>query len=583
MNYNKGRFLASRSTPRKHLKTRSSYLLVICSAFFLLSYVVGTWLVYTALALHPGSYEISQWVQAHNRSRSTVPLAPFGVDSVGTGLSDTPEDLVHIGVFLPLLGLKPSTGPKLAYRTEQRQLIERVAIQGWHLAAEVLTPGIAIHVHGLVESAGHCNPRWNDQLAGSHFNCLVLPKRCLHSHYDDAPTIDCVLETMTQVADAQLYNYVMLANGDLLFKPRAFAASMHSVLLRWPRKGLVLVGQRTDTSWQKLSSRVDETAALDFQAYETLHEASMSSDHGAVRHPDFGVDYFLMSTHLIPKSFPPFLVGRFRWDNALLAKFLVDGDSRDVAVVDATSALPVLHLGSTYSSDPEYHYSRLGADYNDALANEHFGELYKLGRIRNTAWRLDSGSAQDVANQCFLERRPLHERPDHFSLLAIARANDGPLLLVAVLPHELMHALEWLRNAKQRWSTSWFCAHYLFVALDADTYNALEAAAPGQTILEEMTGWPRSPAALNWKSFEQLLRLRMMPIAILSAATLQGISQDRLDRYATAAASCVVVMLRGRGELFSAQFQNATGIAFWRRYKVQDGKHVDPGEGVCWV
>jgi hypothetical protein len=503
----------------------------------------------------------------------------------------------RIGIFLPLLGLKPSTDTS---KIEQQVQIESLVIQSWRLMAELLDseaslpPFIAIHTYGMVEEAAHCNPAWDRQMAGRHFTCMVLPLRCLHPGYANTPTIDCILQTMATTSSKQHYDYAVLANGDLLFPAKPFVASMRSVVA-WHENKIVLVGQRTDTTWDQFwsggnFSRLDDARPLHLDEYERLHENAREPSHGAVHHPDFGVDYFVMSASLLPTDFPPFLVGRFRWDNVLLARFLVDGGGNGVAVVDATAALPVLHLGGMYSSDPKYHYNRVGARYNDALTREYTSEFYKLGRIRNAAWRLEETRVPDTPRRQTayeFQPRPSYDRPNHVPLLAIARASGGPLLLLTVLPRELMYALEWLDQTQRVQNTAWFFAHYLFVALDQETYDVLEATAPGYVILEDMTDWPRPPTALSWKSFGRLLKQGQMPVAILSATALRGIDHHlngRLVAYADKAATCGAVMMRENNELLSVQPQSPAGMTFWRQYRAQGGAQFKKdSEGLCWV
>jgi hypothetical protein len=503
-------------------------------------------------------------------------------------LSDAGSSTTRVGVFLPLLGLKPS---KNAVGAQQRREIEKLAIQSWRLTAEALHDiSFEAHVYGTVEEGAHCDPAWDSRTAGPHFTCLVLSTRCLHPGYANTPTVDCILATMATTTTREQYDYVVLANGDLLFSPRAFAASMLSVVT-WIKdstaSGIVLVGQRTDTTWDEFwkpeAGIKGDRQHLPLDAYASLHENARAPSRGARRHPDFGVDYFAMSARLVPTDFPRFLVGRFRWDNVLLARFLTKGGR--VAVVDATAALPVLHLGGMYSSDPEYHYDRFGAQYNDALANECSGESYKLGRIHNAAWLLEEVRTSAERRPAYVVKPRLsQDRPDYALLVAISRAGNGPLLLLAVLPHELMHALEWLRETQR---ASWFYAHYLFVTLDQETYDAIEAAAPGRVILEDMTGWPRSPLALGWKSFEQLLKLRSMPVAILSATTLRDIGQQETDllvTYAEKTNACDATLLQDSNELLSVQPQTQGGMTFWQHYKAQGGKNwLDKGKAVCWI
>ena len=497
----------------------------------------------------------------------------------------------RIGVFLPLMGLKPVRHSNITNDCNGRRKIENLAIQGWRLIAEVLqmpTESLfELDIYGLVDNPSYCDPAWK-KVGGPQFACMTLPTRCLHPQYANIPTIDCILSTMSEVGKSRDYDLVVFANGDLLFPPVEFATSMQSIVLH-DNNGVVLVGQRTDTTWQEFLGQngARELASgqlLSLESYKTLTERATMPGHGAARHPDFGIDYFIISTSIIPTNFPPFLVGRFRWDNALLATFLVHEE--DVKVVDATDVLPVLHLGDPYSSEAWYHDDRLGADHNDAIAQENFGSWYTIGRIRNARWHLKRKFLGDGSEfESVIQPRPPLERPDHNILIAISRAEGGPLLLIGVLPRELAHALDWAQAASQNTQKSWFHAHFIFVVLDQETYDALETAAPGRVMLETMTGWPRAPTALGWKSFGQIVELQVMSVAIVTASQLHEMIKRYVDfdTYFDEISSCGAVMLQESHELFSINPHRKSGLGLWRLVKERVTEEIGAERGLCWV
>ena len=136
---------------------------------------------------------------------------------------------------------------------------------------------------------------------------------------------------------------------------------------------------------------------------------------------------------------------------------------------------------------------------------------------------------------------------------------------------------------KQR--ASWFYDHYLFVTLDQETHDALEAATPGCVLLEDVMEWPRPPAALSWRSFEQVMKLRVVTVAIFTASELMALSASQLEAYAEKVAACNAVFVKNTGELLSAQPQTGAGLALWRRYKTGSGivEVTLENKGVCWV
>lgn len=503
-----------------------------------------------------------------------------------------PTKPCRIGIFLPLTGLKPAAYANVTHGFRQRQQIENLAIQGWRLTADVLRKRAGslsveskMYIYGLVDDQSYCDPAWK-KIGGPQFACKALPTRCLHPQYGNIPTIDCVLATMSEIGKTQNYNFVVFANGDLIFPPTSFANTMQSIVHQ-DNNGIVLVGQRIDTTWQEFlgqqgARELAREQLLSLVSYITLIEMATMPGLGAVRHPDFGIDYFVMSTSIVPTEFSPFLVGRFRWDNALLAMFLID--EKEVTVVDATDVLPVLHVGEPYSSEPGYHDNRIGAEYNDAIAQQTFGNWYNIGRICNARWRLERKSlGENDGLRYVLQARPSAERPDHNSLIAISRAEGGPLLLIGVLPHELAHALEWTRTTRQNTHKSWFHTHFVFVTLDEETYDALEIAAPGCVISEAMTGWPRLPTAMGWKSFRQLVELQFMSVAIITASQLHDMSRRgvNLDTYVEKVEKCGAVMLQD--DLSSINPRIEAGLAFWQMYKERSEDEMGAENGACWV
>jgi hypothetical protein len=70
------------------------------------------------------------------------------------------------------------------------------------------------------------------------------------------------------------------------------------------------------------------------------------------------------------------------------------------------------------------------------------------------------------------------------------------------------------------------CDHFLFVTVEQDSYNELEAAFPGTVILEKSFAWPTS--AVKWHSFRRLLQNRLT-VGVISARDVAAMATtDRL-------------------------------------------------------
>jgi hypothetical protein len=349
----------------------------------------------------------------------------------------------------------------------------------------------------------------------------------------------------------------------------------------------------------------------------------------SVLHADFGVDYFILSARVLSsfKSFPPFLVGRYRWDNALLASFILDeiassgkkmNSSVGTRTIDITSVLPVVHLGR-HSASPDYFQAQLGGEYNNRLAHEHFGDSYTLGRIHNTDWILTEASpvihGRGISNpalkiinrankvdadllQAFARAYHYHHpslREGHLPSYGIKRTERDPdgtfpneasypiLLLVTVLPRDVPYAKLWMQNVYSRNASSVAedvetHDHFLFVTVDQDSYDEMEAAFPGAVILENAFAWPTS--AVEWHSFRRLLRNRLTA-GVVGARDVVGMSSDKLLSLLwqqTLSGKCDVVLYqcqnnkrdrnpdRKEWNIFSIR-PSPAGMMFWDEYQ----------------
>ena len=498
-------------------------------------------------------------------------------------------------VFLPLLGLKQVRRPRPGIQGGQWQRDsfntvqkERVAVQSWGLVADAIHDSFAstasasvyavdVRIVGLVGNVVDCDP-WLMTHALGYYVCRALPPECLNHDYDGIPSVDCIFETILQQVTTTRHDgddVIVFANGDLVFSPSKLLAIL-SFMYFHPsnddNKDAVLVGQRRDTPLMDTDDNEQDDKVvqglLTVANFERLFSQALAS---SVLHADFGLDYFVLparcfSSVVSRKGFPPFLIGRYRWDNALLASFILDElvpssnhrKSRGidaVRTIDVTAVLPVVHLGQ-HSTSSEYFQSQLGAQYNDRVAQEHFGDSYMLGRIHNTAWILSEASRSTDAHEL---RPPVFEMVKRTTkanadlLQAFARAyhdaeplvqdrvprqvsTEDPgsgtsqsgylyptLLLVTVLPRDVPYAKSWMQqHVRSPCKNTDPRDHFLFLTLDQDSYSELEAAFPGMVILEKAFGWPSS--AVRWDSFHRLLQNR------LATGIMSARDAVRLDR-----------------------------------------------------
>ena len=79
---------------------------------------------------------------------------------------------------------------------------------------------------------------------------------------------------------------------------------------------------------------------------------------------------------LIKQKFPKFLIGIYRWDNAMLSTLLL---TRGVKVYDASDSILAMHQGIASHN----HKREVGSKYNDALAHAFIGKSYIQGNTEN--------------------------------------------------------------------------------------------------------------------------------------------------------------------------------------------------------
>lgn len=92
----------------------------------------------------------------------------------------------------------------------------------------------------------------------------------------------------------------------------------------------------------------------------------------------FGLDVFVYAQQaLLNLTLPRFMVGVWRWDNPLLSEALL---SADMAVVDASAAVLVVHMGGSSAPQQGAGYTaRLGSQYADEIAHNASNHFFMIG------------------------------------------------------------------------------------------------------------------------------------------------------------------------------------------------------------
>jgi hypothetical protein len=492
-----------------------------------------------------------------------------------------PPPASNLLVFVPFLGSHIRA-------TAETIFYERLAFQAWQrVAHKAQAANDSVRLLALVESVSQCDVFTNlassNEASINFFSCHALPSHCLHPHYDNLPMINClfdVAKTYAQPSELLLYS-----NGDITFSTDllgALSSAMQEAtsLVHTKSKELVMVGRRTDVP-----------IPLNFRCHGTLDGLLQMARRAGTLHQDSGVDYFVFTQSAFPSSFlsttfPPFLVGRYRWDNALLASFLHDPD---VVTIDMTASVQVMHPSVQQASDTDHHHlQRLGASYNEQLAHQYYGYGYTLGRIDNTELVMEADLACPGRYSTVLRKN----RPDDDLLLALGRAKVIPrrkrhgeehslsfLLLITVAPEEISIAVAWSRYHA---SSIGEAPGFLFLTRDEDTYLGLSLHVPNAVLADEKVffrGLEELPQFLRWDTFDRLLHYQLM-IGIVGAshATIgcdgaqendQSWFEQLLSR--VAAGNCEIIVSDNKSgreeETFLAIRPTAKAMAFWDLYK----------------
>ena len=251
---------------------------------------------------------------------------------------------------------KPFTNPHIS-------LIQRNAIQSWlHLGDDVNVIMIG-EEPGMAEFAAETGIQHLPQVARNPLG---------------TPLVSSIFTMARQICTSPLLAYV---NADILLTPQLvkIASQVYCQI-----KQFLIVGQRYDLNLQQL---------LDFSpGWDTCLLADVQT-RGRL-HPPAGSDYFIFPRTCF-NDLPNFAIGRAGWDNWMI----YHARTQHLPVVDATSAIPVIHQDHDYSHLPngQPHYRLPESSENLRLAGG-----------RRTIFTLEDADRRIQDGQ--LQRIPLHPR-----------------------------------------------------------------------------------------------------------------------------------------------------------------------------
>jgi hypothetical protein len=205
-----------------------------------------------------------------------------------------------------------------------------------------------------------------------------------------------------------------------------------------------------------------------------------------------GLDYFIFQRSTFPETFPPFLFGRYRWDNQLASELIVSG----TPVIDGSSSVLCIHQGVPPNVSG-HQISRIGSVYNDRLAKSRSGEAYLLGSIDNTPFVIEG-----QCPSCAIVRRTAV--PVENEILALRRAHPTSRLLIilTISAGHIDMAMNWAC-----WSRVVGFENFIFLTNDEGVRKKMGSLGEA-TLFVESTSGPVAAADYGTLQFQELMTFR---------------------------------------------------------------------------
>lgn len=271
--------------------------------------------------------------------------------------------------------------------------------------------------------------------------CLPLP--CMNEEYK-VPQYDCLFAKASEVATTE---FVMYANSDMIFFDDLLEA-LHKIANEY--QDFLMVGQRLDIMYPRLIDFSNPNWKVDFKGYVEAN---------GKQHGKYGIDYFLYR-RIFTRKMPPFLVGRVRWDNWLLAEFI---GGKDSYAIDTTGVITAVHLNHMKVGGS---HLRTGTDYNINLTKDYFVDPKKIGDIESCDLRVVSANEKSKHGSC---PDCVIKRNEQSLDVVLYKTHENRNLVVATVNYGYLHfAVNWLCSLRRLGMRN-----VLFHAADMEIYKAL--------------------------------------------------------------------------------------------------------------
>jgi len=188
------------------------------------------------------------------------------------------------------------------------------------------------------------------------------------------PTMPCIFDTLMREAKTQDLVFV---NSDILL----FEDFLESLDVAMSAEHYVMVGTRTDYLVELKLKSADEFAKIRCDSF-----------HYGSRNGDYAIDYFAFSSMRFPVFDVGYIVGNWRWDNALLKRFY---ELEGLVVFDSSYTAIAVHQVSSAHEERNARSERRAGIYNNDLAKT-YDRDFTLGSIRFADYHLYRSKSTDV-------------------------------------------------------------------------------------------------------------------------------------------------------------------------------------------
>ena len=246
----------------------------------------------------------------------------------------------------------------------------------------------AANVMILSESLEDC-ARFTKSMGG--FNCANI-EFCSLNRFG-RPSMSCIFDTFLREAKA---DDLVFVNSDILL----FEDFLQSLDIAMSEPKYLMVG-----------TRIDHLAAQNMSFSRDSDQVRCEAFLLGSRNGAYAIDYFAFTKKRFPVFDTEYIVGNWRWDNALLKRFY---ELEDVTVFDSSYSVVALHQLSTAHEEQDDRGKRVAGLYNHDLAMAYdrdflFGSIqfadFHLYRVESESVQLFGPQIRGKVVRCVLKSR----------------------------------------------------------------------------------------------------------------------------------------------------------------------------------